>query len=249
MRPVGTIRATCIGFVANSVNVATRIRKYYRREAKVVHPPVYVDDFARVDDSQVGDYYLMVGELVRYKMPDLAVRAFNQSGKRLVVIGGGEMLDGLRRIARSNIELLGPQPFEILRHYYARCKALIFPGEEDFGIVPVEAMASGRPVIAFGRGGVLETVIDSVTGIIFNEQSTECLIAAVNCVEQMDFLPSVLVAHARNFDELRFKAQMQGAIDSVVTETKAFSAPAARPAVIDLQKVRKRSGSALPLGA
>src|SRR5262249_57119601 len=100
------------------------------------------------------------GELVRYKRPDLAVRAFNALGKKLIVIGGGEMLDELRREARSNVEMLGPQPFAVLRAHYARCRALIFPGEEEFCIVPVEAMASGRPVIAFRCGGAAGTRVD-----------------------------------------------------------------------------------------
>ena len=132
--------------------------------------------FGPVTDGAPDDFYLMVGELVRYKRPDLAVETFNGSGKQLVVIGGGEMLGELRRNAGPNVEILGSQPFETIRSHYRRCRALIFPGEEDFGIVPVEAMAAGRPVIAFGRGGVTETVVDGVTGILFDNQTSTDLV-------------------------------------------------------------------------
>ena len=113
----------------------------------MIWPPVSVDDFEVVGEHELGDYYLMAGELVRYKRPDLAVEAFNAMGRKLVVIGGGEMLDEIRRLAGPSVTVLGPQPFSVLRHHYARCRALIFPGEEDFGMVPVEAMASGCPVV------------------------------------------------------------------------------------------------------
>ena len=164
--------------IANSETVAARLHRYYRRASTVIHPPVDVDAFEVLPAELVEDYCLMVGELVGYKRPELAVEAFNRTGQRLVVIGGGEMLAELRRIAKPNVTVLGPQPFDVLRHHYARCRALIFPGEEDFGIVPVEAMASGRPVIAFRRGGATETVLDGVSGVFFDEQSVDALIAA-----------------------------------------------------------------------
>jgi glycosyltransferase involved in cell wall biosynthesis len=205
-------------FVANSHNVAARIRKYYRREAAVVHPPVDVDAFAPISRGTDTDYFLMVGELVRYKRPDLAVEAFNATGKKLVVVGGGPMLARLRRDAKSNVSVLGPQPFEVLRHHYARCRALIFPGEEDFGIVPVEAMASGCPVVAYGRGGAVETVVDGITGILFGRQVVEDLIAAVERVERMEFDRQALVQHAHAFSASRFKQEMGSLIDGAITE-------------------------------
>ena len=200
-------------FVANSANVARRIAKHYRRDADVVYPPVAVDDF--FVSEQHGDFYLMVGQLVGYKRADLAVKAFARSGKRLVVIGEGEEMRFLREIAGKNIEFLGRQPFEVLRDHYSRCQALVFPGEEDFGIVPLEAMASGRPVIAFGKGGALETVVDGKTGIFFHEQTEDALMEAVERFESMKshFHPNEIRAHACGFGPERFRSEMARIIE------------------------------------
>ena len=186
-------------FIANSATVAHRIRSYYRREASIIHPPVDTSAFGSVAPSEIGDYYLMVGELVSYKRPELAVEAFNRLKMKLVVIGGGEMLEHLKRIAGPTVTILGSQPFEALKYHYARCKALIFPGEEDFGIVPVEAMASGRPVIAFGRGGATETVIANKTGVFFKEQTVDDLADAVQRMNRLDFNPADAVSRASDF--------------------------------------------------
>jgi glycosyltransferase involved in cell wall biosynthesis len=186
-------------FVANSTTVAHRIKSYYRRDAAVIHPPVDTTSFRPVPTSELGDYSLMAGELVSYKRPDLAVEAFNRLKAKLVVIGGGEMLKQLRRIAGPTVTIMGPQPFDVLKHHYAHCKALVFPGEEDFGIVPVEAMASGRPVIAFGRGGATETVIANQTGVFFETQTVEELIDAVDRMERLDFNPADAVSRAAEF--------------------------------------------------
>ena len=150
-------------FVANSRAVAQRLQTYYRRDSTVIHPPVDTASFAPVPQQELGDDHLMVGEQVRYKRPELAVEAFNRSKRKLVVIGGGEMLAELRALAGPTVSILGPQPFATLQLHDARCLGLIYPGEEDFGIVPVEAMARGQPMIAFGRGGATETVIEGVT--------------------------------------------------------------------------------------
>jgi glycosyltransferase involved in cell wall biosynthesis len=200
-------------FVANSQNVAARVEKYYRRESVVVHPPVAVESFERVADDELGDFYLMVGQLVAYKRPELAVQACNVMRKKLVVIGSGEMLSKLRRIAGPTVQILGAQPFERVRHAYARCRALMFPGEEDFGIVPVEAMASGRPVIAYGRGGARETVVDGVTGLFFDEPSVDGLAEATLRFETMEWEPAQIRAHAQRFNGDRFKREIQKVID------------------------------------
>ena len=203
-------------FVANSRTVSQRLRTYYRRDSTVIHPPVDTAAFGIVPRAELGDYHLMVGELVRYKRPELAVQAFNRTGRKLVVIGGGEMLNELRAIAGPNVTMLGPQPFDMLRHHYARCRALIFPGEEDFGIVPVEAMASGRPVVAFGKGGATETVVDGVTGTFFADQTVDGLLDAVDRCERIDFDPEVAVAHAAIFGTERFMGEMGAFVHSAL---------------------------------
>ena len=207
-------------FVANSQNVAGRLRTYYGRSSVVIYPPVDVDSFAPVSQDEVGDYWLMVGELVRYKRPDLAIRAFNATGRKLVVIGGGEMLNEIRALAGPSIKVLGPQPFSALVHHYARARALIFPGEEDFGIVPVESMASGRPVVAYARGGATESVIDGITGVLFNEQSVEGINAAVERCESLALDPNVIVSRAREFSAERFARRMKAFIDKNLAQSR-----------------------------
>lgn len=205
-------------YVANSRTVASRIARYYHRDSDVVFPPVDVDAFAPSTD--IDDYYLMAGELVGYKRPDLAVRSFNRLGKKLVVVGGGEMLPAIRALAGPTVTVLGPQPFDALRRHYARSRALVFPGEEDFGIVPVEAMASGRPVLAFRKGGATETVVDEVTGLFFDEQTVEALEAGVVEIERRRFDPQRIVEHARRFSPQHFERRL-GAIVAQATGARA----------------------------
>jgi glycosyltransferase involved in cell wall biosynthesis len=208
-----TSAARVDSFVANSRTVSERIHKYYRRDARVIYPPVDVEAFERVRDEEVEDYYLMAGELVAYKRPDLAVEAFNRLGRKLVVIGGGEMLDKIRHLAGPSVRVLGPQPFAVLKHHYARARALIFPGEEDFGLVPVESMASGRPVIAYGRGGATETVRTGISGLFFHEQTQAAVSSAVEEFEAAHFNSDLIVEQARLFGPQRFVAEMQGHIN------------------------------------
>lgn len=203
-------------FVANSAYVAERIRRVYRREAQVVHPPVQVQAFE--PDRPRGNHYLVLGQLVRYKRADLAVRAFNELGLPLVIIGEGEQQARLKALARGNVRLLGRQPFEVIRHHLQTCRALVFPGVEDFGIVPVEAMAAGAPVIAYARGGALETVLDGVTGAWFHEQSVPALQAAVQRIESGALRIDPLQAHrhALAFDAARFRREMATLIDTAL---------------------------------
>lgn len=200
-------------FIANSHYVKARIQQYYHREATVIHPPVAVDDFSIAEEQ--GDFYLLVGQLVDYKRADLAVEAFNHSGKNLVVIGDGEQFNALQKKAHGNIKLLGKQPFDVLLEHYRRCRALIFPGVEDFGIVPLEAMACGRPVIAYAKGGALETVVDGKTGIYFHEQSIQALNAAVDQfeAEQNSFKPAEIQQHAQGFSRQRFIDELEAHIE------------------------------------
>lgn len=200
-------------FLANSRYIARRIDKTYRRPAEVIHPPVAIEDFR--PGGAPDDFYLMLGQLVAYKRPDLAIAAFNRSGRHLLVIGEGEEYESLRKQAGPNIEFLGRQPFDVIQDHYARTQALIFPGTEDFGIVPVEAMASGRPVIAYGHGGILDTVRDGVTGFLFSEPSPEALNAAVDRYEtarsQLD--PATIRRHAEGFSEPRFKREFTALVE------------------------------------
>jgi glycosyltransferase involved in cell wall biosynthesis len=196
-------------FIANSTAVQARIRKFYRRDSVCIAPPCDVDAFA--PDAQRGDYYLYVGQLVAYKRVDLAIQAANRLGRPLLIIGEGEERARLEQIAGPTVRFLGKAPFALLKEHYARCRALIFPGEEDFGIVPVEAMASGRPVIAYQRGGALDTVVDGVTGVYFPEQSVESLAAAIGQYERAEaqFDAARIVRHARGFDKQVFLQRMR----------------------------------------
>jgi len=210
-------------FVANSWAVSHRIESYYGRQSDVVYPPVDVDAFMPVDRSEVGDHFLMVGELVPYKRHDLAIEAFNRTKQKLIVIGSGEMERSLKKIAGPNIIFLGPQPFDALRLHYSRCKAVIFPGEEDFGIVPVEAMASGRPVVAYGKGGATETVQEGQTGVFFHEPIVEALIDAIERVKKLDIDPANLVRRASGFSVSNFERNMSDFVHGKLKEREAAS--------------------------
>ena len=208
-------------FMANSDYVARRVRKHYRRDAHVIHPPVDTEAFGLAEST--ADYYLMVGELVPYKRADLAVSAFSRAGKRLVVIGAGEQLSELRRLAGPTVEVMGRQPAFVIREKYAHCRALLFPGEEDFGIVPIEAMASGRPVIAYRRGGALETVVEGRTGLFFDEQTEDSLLATVERFEEIEetFDPAEIRCHAIGFDKKVFKAKFRARVEGLMEEHEA----------------------------
>ncbi len=181
-------------FLANSPNVAARIAKYYRREATVLPPPVDTSRYTVA--TTPGDYFLIVSRLIPYKRIDLAVEAFTTLGLPLRIIGAGRDEARLRRMAGKNIEFLGWRSDDEARAQLANCRALIFPGEEDFGLAPVEAQACGRPVIAYGMGGALASVVDGVTGVFFGEQTPEALAAAVRRFRDEQFDPLVIRRHA-----------------------------------------------------
>lgn len=202
-------------FLANSNHVAHRIKKFYRRESDVVPPPVAIHEFAPVGQEDLGDYYLWAGQLVHYKRPDVAIEAFRRNGKKLVVIGEGEEKARLEKLAGDNISFLGATPFAALKDHFARCKALIFPGEEDFGIVPVEIQAAGRPVIAYGKGGALDTVVDGKTGILFPECSADSLVSAIERFEASNLSENCMadcIANAASFSEENFQAGVRRAL-------------------------------------
>lgn len=201
-------------FVANSKFVAKRIKSYYGRNSIVINPPVSFDEFSIRND--IGDFYLVLGQTVRYKRADLAVEAFNASGRKLIVVGDGEQLPALRKIAKSNIEIRGRLPFSEIANLLSTCKALIFSGVEDFGIVPLEAMASGRPVIAYKKGGALETVAEGLSGIFFEEQSIESLNAAIEDFESNYglFDSKRIRDYVKKFDKNRFKKEFMELINT-----------------------------------
>jgi glycosyltransferase involved in cell wall biosynthesis len=201
-------------FVANSENVRARIWKTYRREAQVIHPPVDVEAFHWAPSE---DYFFTVSELVAYKRIDLLVRHFSHSGQRLRIAGGGPEFRALRGAAAANVEFLGRVSNADLRDLYAGCRAFLMPGEEDFGMTPVEALASGKPVIAYGRGGALETVPE-FGGVFFADQSEESLVAALRAFELMEpaIRPAELQAWAGRFSEREFSRKIAALLHSPV---------------------------------
>lgn len=207
-------------FLTLSDHTRRRIRKFYRRDAEILPPPVETTRFAPTGER--GGFYLVAGQLEYYKRVDLAVEACKRLGRRLIVIGEGPEYRRLRRLAGPGTEFLGWQPDDRLAWHYARCTALLFPGLEDFGIVPVECMAAGRPVIAYGRGGARDYVIDGTTGILFPEQTVASLTAAIERfeagVETCD--ASRLVAHAATFDRATFCRRFSETVSRLLAEPR-----------------------------
>ncbi|MFY8200563.1 MAG: glycosyltransferase family 4 protein, partial [Pirellula staleyi] len=208
-------------FIANSKFVANRIDKLYHREATIIHPPVDTTLFQCCAVKE--DYYVVTGRMVPYKRTDLIVRAFSRTpNRRLVVIGDGPEMKNIRAVAGPNVEFLGFQDNEILVEYVQRAKALVFAAEEDFGIVPVEALACGTPVIAFGKGGVTESVVHGKHGVFYDSQTEESLLEALDMFEsQADFckfVPSELRRRSMDFSPDRFISELTKSIESWVQE-------------------------------
>ncbi len=201
-------------FIANSENVRRRIWDLYRREADVIYPPV---DVAALSLSTRDDgFFLMVTALVPYKRVDLAVGAFTRLNKPLVIVGDGPERSRLQRLAGPAVAFKGWLPDEEVRQLYGRCSGLIFPGEEDFGIVPVEAIACGKPVVAFAKGGALETVREQAapaTGVFFHEQSVDALVEAVGRCQRTSFDPAAMRRFALGFDRERYKRAMAAYVE------------------------------------
>jgi glycosyltransferase involved in cell wall biosynthesis len=206
-------------FVASSSFVQERIRSYYGRDSTVIYPPVAIDQFMPADHPP-EDFYLIVSQLVPYKRIDIAVEAFNLLGRKLIVIGEGSERARLSSTAKENITFLGPRPFSVLQDHFRRCRALIFPGVEDFGITPLEAQACGRPVLAFGQGGVLETVLEGVTGTFFLEQTAASLIDGIERLEaNMDrFDAAEARKQAERFSPGRFRRELKALLNQVVPQ-------------------------------
>lgn len=198
-------------FIANSSIVQKRINKIYRRNSEVVFPPVNTDYFTP-NEKNAEDFYLVLSRFVPYKRIDLAIKACNELKKNLVIIGTGSQEKYLKSIAGSTVTFTGRLDDEETRDYYRRCKAFLFPGYEDFGITPVEAQACGRPVIAYGRGGALDTVIDEKTGVFFSEQTLESLCEGIAKFEELDFNSEKIRKHAENFSNKEFIIKIKNII-------------------------------------
>lgn len=205
-------------FIANSKFVAQRIKNYYHRDSVVIYPPVDTQNF--YISNELGNYYLLISRLRPYKKVDMAISAFNKLNLPLKIIGTGEEEANLKKMAKSNIEFLGAVSEEEKRKYLANCLALIHPQEEDFGLTAIEAMASGRPVIAYAAGGALETVIEGKTGKLFDEQSWEALIDTIIKFKPNSYNPVEIKKHSENFNTENFYRRMKDFIDKAYSEFK-----------------------------
>ena len=201
-------------YVANSRHVAARIEKYYRRDSCVIHPPVDVDGFSN-SPTRPGDYYLYLGRLVPYKRPDVAVAACIRLKRPLKVIGSGRGARNLAGVADEQTTFLGFVEEGRLAEIIAGARALLFPGEEDFGIVPVEVQAAGVPVIAYGRGGARDTVVDGVTGVLYDEPGVDGLCGAIERFERMSFDSAEIRRRAATFGPERFRREMTELLVSI----------------------------------
>lgn len=204
--------------IANSNFVARRIKKYYKKDSLVIHPPVNIHQFHLSPKQE--NYFLMVGRLLAYKRHDIAIQAFNQLGLKLKIIGRGPELTKLQKMAKSNIEFLGRVDDKKLTDYYAQCQAFIFPQEEDFGIVAMEALAAGRPVIAFRGGDIPEHLEENRTGIFFEKQSNQDIVEAVKKFQKLTFDPAYIRQQAEKFDREIFKAKILKYVTEELREHK-----------------------------
>ncbi|HAC81248.1 MAG: glycosyltransferase [Candidatus Binatia bacterium] len=221
-------------FATNSRAVESRIQRHYGRAATVIPPPAELEFFTPAPEVPRENFYLFVGQLVPYKRADLAIEVCQQTGRKLVVVGEGPLLKELRRRAGDGVEVVGAQSAEDLRDLYRRCRALVFPGEEDFGIVPLEAMACGAPVVALGKGGALETVVGASsgssapapTGIFFPEPSVASLARALDDLERGEpFREEDCVARAAGFSPEFFRRSFQSWVQSCVSSAKLTPDP------------------------
>ena len=207
-------------FIANSPVVAERIQKYYRREAPVIPPPVEASRFLFDPTAPVGDYFLVLSRLAPYKRIDLAIQACNRLQLPLVIIGGGRDEKQLKAMAGPTIRFLGRLSDSETLPYIAHCRAFLFPGEEDFGITPLEVQASGRPVIAYGAGGALASVVDGVTGTFFYEQTVESLVAVLASFDERQYHPQTTRNHALDFDKPRFQRRILQFIEAKMSANR-----------------------------
>lgn len=197
--------------IANSNYVAKRISKFWNRECKVIYPPVDIDRLSP-NGKESEDFYVVFSRFVPYKRIDLAIEACKKLNRKLVVIGDGEQREYLKSLADDNITFTGRISDKEVKEYLQKCKAMIFSAEEDFGIVPLEAQACGRAVIAYGKGGALETVVDGVTGVFFEEQKIDSVVRAIEKFENLNLNTEQIYNHAMKFSRERFKKEIEEVI-------------------------------------
>jgi glycosyltransferase involved in cell wall biosynthesis len=205
--------------LANSKTVSDRIKKYYNRDSQVISPPVDTERFRNINPKDEG-YYLVVSRLIPYKRIDLAVRACNELGKALIVVGNGSELKKLKSIAGSNIIFIENASDSEVTKYVKNCHAFLFPGNEDFGITPVEAMAAGKPVIAYNKGGAAETIVDGKCGILFNSQNVKELKNAIIRLESVKLSQTEISIYAQQFSIKNFQSNVQKVIDDATAKSK-----------------------------
>jgi glycosyltransferase involved in cell wall biosynthesis len=221
-------------YIANSRVVAERIRKAYGREAEIIYPPIDVERFAHCEPGDDG-YYLVLSRMVSYKRLDLAIEACTRLNRPLVVIGSGPHLSSLTAGAGSNVKFVGRVSDAEVERYATRCRALIFPGEEDFGIAPLEVAAAGRPCIAYRAGGAIETVIDGVTGCFFDEQTPESLMKSIEHFETREWSSEELRSQARRFSVKVFEERFFGFLKRIGVELNSSQRTAVPSRVIAVE--------------
>lgn len=233
--------------VTNSNYISRRVKKFWNREAQVIYPPVNTDYFVPAGKEKREDFYVFFSRLVPYKRADIAIDACAALGKKLVVIGGGSEEKKLQERAKGNpnISFTGRISDEEVRSRLQKCKALIFCAEEDFGIIPVQAQACGTPVIAYGKGGATETVVDKKTGVFFEEQNSQNLQAAIKEFEKLEAAKSFdskkIAAHAKSFSRERFIKEFKAACEEAVAQTKASSKSSGKSAPTKRAKAAKKT--------
>lgn len=198
-------------WLANSKNVQERIQKYYRKSSMVLYPPVNIENIKLLEEKE--DFYLILSRLEPYKNIEIAVKAFNQNGKKLIVVGEGSQANYLKNLAKKNIAFLGWQADKKVHELLSKARALVFPGEEDFGIVPVEAMAAGTPVIALGTGGILESVLEGKTGLFFDESTSKSLNDCIQTFEKCKWNARTCRHQAEKFSNSIFQEQFKEILD------------------------------------